>query len=404
MSEVEHITGVLYKKSKADRLGIFIAQEGPHAVIHAVQGQTQQRTDLVPRLRVVQVNGVPILAAAQALTLLRDAPAGEVFIVAEGCVRKAHKHRAKDKAGITLQQVEDRNDLVRITKVSPDGLFPTLPTANQILVAVNGHTVTSAEQALKLLKEKELTIVTVNAQQFEEPSQEVHIDSSSSPEKFQERKANKRGNRITGVVYKAKPESQIGISFLQQQNHVLINNVWGQVQEKTHLAPRLKILQINGESVTSVEDAESKLQKAPVGQVVLVAEGQCFIAQRQVQNEKVGFTIRKVGAEVSVVKVDPNGLIPGVHECQELISINGTPVRSMNQAYELLKAMELTVVVRDPLSSRTEAPSSEDNLSLLIEIVSCRDLLIGDVTASDPYVKIMLGREDLHKTKHLIQT
>jgi len=43
-------------------------------------------------------------------------------------------------------------------------------------------------------------------------------------------------------------------------------------------------------------------------------------------------------------------------------------------------------------------------LSLKIDIVSCKDLLIADLTSSDPYVKVNLGKKDLHKTKHINKT
>ena len=46
----------------------------------------------------------------------------------------------------------------------------------------------------------------------------------------------------------------------------------------------------------------------------------------------------------------------------------------------------------------------EDKI-LLIEIVSCRDLLVADKTGeSDPYVKIKMGKKDLHRTKHILKT
>ena len=42
---------------------------------------------------------------------------------------------------------------------------------------------------------------------------------------------------------------------------------------------------------------------------------------------------------------------------------------------------------------------------MFIQIVSCRDLLVADKTgSSDPYVKVKLGKKDLHETKYLTQT
>lgn len=42
--------------------------------------------------------------------------------------------------------------------------------------------------------------------------------------------------------------------------------------------------------------------------------------------------------------------------------------------------------------------------TLLVEIVSGWDLPIGDLTTSDPYVECMLGRKEVHKTKHISST
>ena len=49
-------------------------------------------------------------------------------------------------------------------------------------------------------------------------------------------------------------------------------------------------------------------------------------------------------------------------------------------------------------------PSADATLDLTIRIVSCRKLLKGDWDSSDPYVKIMLGKKELHRTKYLLKT
>jgi hypothetical protein len=45
-----------------------------------------------------------------------------------------------------------------------------------------------------------------------------------------------------------------------------------------------------------------------------------------------------------------------------------------------------------------------ESLTWLIEIVSAWDLPIGDFTSSDPFVVCMLGRRELHRTKHISNT
>lgn len=53
----------------------------------------------------------------------------------------------------------------------------------------------------------------------------------------------------------------------------------------------------------------------------------------------------------------------------------------------------------------TTTPSPDDSLSLYIEIVSGRDLLAADKTGkSDPYVKVIINGETIHKTWHVKQT
>jgi len=45
-----------------------------------------------------------------------------------------------------------------------------------------------------------------------------------------------------------------------------------------------------------------------------------------------------------------------------------------------------------------------NELKLVIEIVCCKGLLIADATTSDPYVKVKLGKKDLHQTKKILKT
>jgi Ca2+-dependent lipid-binding protein len=41
------------------------------------------------------------------------------------------------------------------------------------------------------------------------------------------------------------------------------------------------------------------------------------------------------------------------------------------------------------------------DLSLLVEIVSCQNLIIADINSSDPYVKVKMGDKDVHTTKYI---
>ena len=49
-------------------------------------------------------------------------------------------------------------------------------------------------------------------------------------------------------------------------------------------------------------------------------------------------------------------------------------------------------------------PFADDELSLNIQILSCSNLLVGDTVSSDPYVTVLIGKEELHKTKHVLKS
>lgn len=49
-------------------------------------------------------------------------------------------------------------------------------------------------------------------------------------------------------------------------------------------------------------------------------------------------------------------------------------------------------------------PDIREDLKILIEISSARDIMIGDFTSSDPYVIVKLGDKVVHTTKHISKT
>ena len=57
-----------------------------------------------------------------------------------------------------------------------------------------------------------------------------------------------------------------------------------------------------------------------------------------------------------------------------------------------------------PEISDCDDPEMNETLHLNFKVVSCRNLLKGDYSSSDPYVKFMLGKKELHRTKNLLKT
>jgi len=56
------------------------------------------------------------------------------------------------------------------------------------------------------------------------------------------------------------------------------------------------------------------------------------------------------------------------------------------------------------ITQMASAQKSFEIISLRIDIVSCKNLLVGDITSSDPYVKVKLGEKVIHRTKYIFKT
>ena len=169
------------------------------------------------------------------------------------------------------------------------------------------------------------------------------------------------------------------------------------------------LVSVNGTPVNDVEKAFELLKATELSIIVRDSdsplepepeqEGQSFTAIKANPDDKVGFTMRQVGDEVRIIKVNEDGLFSKIPEGQVLISVNGTPVTSVRQTFELLKTTELTLVVKDA------KPLPGEVVKLVIEIMSCRNLLSADKNGlSDPYIKAILGSTEVHKTKHILKT
>lgn len=55
-------------------------------------------------------------------------------------------------------------------------------------------------------------------------------------------------------------------------------------------------------------------------------------------------------------------------------------------------------------TSENNSSYNKTDLSFLIEIVSCQNLPISDLTSSDPYVKVKVGKRNIHETKYISST
>lgn len=156
------ITGVVFKKSDDERLGIgFRDSHRDGVILGNLQMRFEKETDLVSGLKVLHVNGIPVESANHAATLIRSVTAGQpVSVVVDGICLQVTKKRRYEKAGLCLESVQGGTG-VRIAQVDGKGYCSSLHPG-QTLVAVNGEAVNTVKDAMRLLSQfKTLKLVMV---------------------------------------------------------------------------------------------------------------------------------------------------------------------------------------------------------------------------------------------------
>ncbi|KAL3937670.1 MAG: hypothetical protein SGBAC_007271 [Bacillariaceae sp.] len=157
------ITWVVKKKAPTTKVGLTFVSVNKLVAIKSVTGRAAKLTDLVPGLRVLEVNGNTVQSAKQACDIIRKAPVGDVLITTGGQHHSAVRI-SEEKTGFTIRQFENKRDCVLITQVNPFGLFPDVPTGF-LLWSINGFRMKTVKQAIKVLrKKKSLAIVIARPQ------------------------------------------------------------------------------------------------------------------------------------------------------------------------------------------------------------------------------------------------
>lgn len=72
--------------------------------------------------------------------------------------------------------------------------------------------------------------------------------------------------------------------------------------------------------------------------------------------------------------------------------------------YKDLKHQTATSAKELDTRGTVEGMQSDDKINILVEIVSASDLLAADMVSSDPYVKVLLGGKQVHKTDYISNT
>lgn len=152
------ITWKVTKPSPKAKLGLTFLSVDKLVVIKSVKGRAAKLTDMVPGLRVLEINGKSVVNAKGVCNTIRTAPAGTIEITTGGQHHSA-KRISEEKTGLTLRNDTTNPDLIKITEVNSSGMFPDVPSG-YFLMGVNGKKITSIKQALKIFgKNSDLEIV-----------------------------------------------------------------------------------------------------------------------------------------------------------------------------------------------------------------------------------------------------
>jgi hypothetical protein len=169
----KYITGVVLKKNDKKKLGIsFVSKPDDKDVyIRKVEGKFRKYTNLVPCLKVLYVNGQMVFTAMEAADIIRQTPNGQhVQVIAGGScteLKKESRFSSSSSLGISLEQVPEQKDLVRISSVDRGNYLLSGLEVGNILLSINGRSITSVSKASLLLRvNKSLTLISVRPQSY----------------------------------------------------------------------------------------------------------------------------------------------------------------------------------------------------------------------------------------------
>jgi hypothetical protein len=146
------ITWLVNKTSPTSKVGITFLSKSKRVTVEKVTGRAAKHTNLVPGLRVLQVNGQSVQTSTQACSIIAKAPAGFIKITTGGQHHSATK-AANEKAGFAIQPWKNKKGYVVISDVNPQGIFHDLPVGH-ILWSIDGIRIKNVMQALRLLRKQ----------------------------------------------------------------------------------------------------------------------------------------------------------------------------------------------------------------------------------------------------------
>ena len=161
---------------------------------------------------------------------------------------------------------------------------------------------------------------------------------------------------------------------------------------------------------TMFSKAKDGLDKAKEG-MTKAKDNVSHVAQKGLKGVQgvVGHGMKGMGDVADIVVEEAGDLagqgIQGVGDVAELTLDGVAKVIPFEETQEKVPPMSASVLEAVQADTPDEVEQAFlEEVKLVVEIVAARDLIIGDLYSSDPYVKVVVGTKDLHKTKHISKT
>jgi C-terminal processing protease CtpA/Prc len=210
------------KESQATQFGLMLSQKTGSSQIlikNIASNGAFGGTELVPGLQVMEINrqGLSDKTVQDAVRVLKEAPIGEICVVARGVVATVRKETKDSKVGISIQKkiCDNGGPAEMIVKnISQDGLFANSGLqAGQRITAINGlDCPEKSSVAIEIIREAvgELTIVAVESKINNPPPEQAPLQTPTLNHFLEDYESSPRDSGIlsTTVLDGCKPDEK----------------------------------------------------------------------------------------------------------------------------------------------------------------------------------------------------
>jgi C-terminal processing protease CtpA/Prc len=390
------------KESPETHFGITLSQKtGSSQIVinNIVASGPFAKTELIVGLQVVEINfvGLSDKSVADAVNLLKEAPVGEISMVACGHVATAYKKTKATKVGISIQK--SRRDMI-IQNIAEDSLFANSGLkAGQRISSINGKDCPSkSDKAIQIIRESVGALTIVALVSMVNPDNSLEEDKPSSEEKVivlddhipefhnsTESTSNScsTNGKVTASITRSHSGEKLGLALRNskpdelgnQSKRVIINRI-----DKSGLVARCNAPLVIGQTVESIngvpcpksaKKATEMISDSTI--VTIIASSTVATVIKSDVSTKIGITLglSSFRKEIIIKYIDPDGLFGNSRLCigQRLTYINGETPGSVRNAIKLIKSIvgEVTIMAVDrAFESKPNVMALEQNQRVIL--------------------------------------